>query len=141
MLGTIVVAAVLWFGIALALAPVPKLAVGTCVNGIHEGAQLSADSYRPVSCSVAHDNEVIGVVQYTGNGGYPGQAALVSFAEQPCLAAFASYVGIDFQSSVLTMIAVTPSDVTWAKGDRQIGCVAIGPEGSPMTSSVKGSAR
>ena len=64
----------------------------------------------------------------------------MSFAEQPCLAAFATYVGIDFQSSALTMIAVTPSDVTWAKGDRQIACVAIGPGGLPMTNTVKGSA-
>lgn len=139
MVGTIALAAVVWFGIAFALAPLPKLAVGTCVNGIHEGAQLSADNYRTVSCAAQHDNEIVGVVQYTGDGAYPGQAALVSFAEQPCVAAFATYVGIDFQQSVLTMIAVTPSEASWTKGDRQISCVAIGPGGLPMTSSVRNS--
>jgi Septum formation len=139
MIGTIVVAAAVWFGIAFTLAPVPKLALGTCVNGIREGAQLSPNSYKPVSCSAEHDNEIVGVVQYTGDGAYPGQTALVTFAQEPCVAAFATYVGIDFQSSVLDMIAVTPSDVTWGKGDRQIACVVIGPSGLPMTSSVRGS--
>lgn len=140
MLGTIAVAAAVWFGFAFALTPLPKLALGTCVNGISEGANLTAASYNAVDCSKQHDNEIVGVVTYTAGSSYPGEAALLTFAQQACPPAFETYVGIPFEESVLDMLPVVPNDLRWAKGDHEVSCVAIGPGGSPMTSSVKGSA-
>jgi hypothetical protein len=141
MLGATALGIAIYVGVAFVLAPIPSLAAGQCVNGIHEGTELSASSYRPVDCAGAHDNEVIGSVRSTTTGAYPGQQTLFDFATNPCYDAFAAYVGIDFQTSELEMIVITPSDVTWAKGDRVVACVAVAPNAGKLTGSVKGSAR
>jgi hypothetical protein len=141
MLGATALGIAIYVAVAFVLAPIPSLTAGQCVNGIHEGAELSASSYRPVDCAGAHDNEVIGIVRSTATGAYPGQQALFDFATNPCYDAFAAYVGIDFQTSELEMIVITPSDVTWAKGDRVVACVAVAPNAGKLTGSVKGSAR
>jgi hypothetical protein len=39
------------------------------------------------------------------------------------------------------MFLVTPTDLTWAKGDRGIDCVVLGPDGERLTGSVKGAKR
>ncbi len=141
MLGTTVLGAAVWFGLALAITPIPVLETGTCVNGIHIGGDLTSSSYRPVNCAPAHDNEVVGSVRYDGKGAYPGGATLLAFAQTPCANAFAAYVGIDFQLSSLEMIIVTPSDLSWVKGDRVIACVALAPDGGRLTGSIRGTAR
>jgi hypothetical protein len=65
----------------------------------------------------------------------------VSFAQTQCGGAFGTYVGVDFQSSSLEMFIAMPSDLTWAKGDRQIGCVVLAADDTMLTGSVKGTAR
>jgi len=141
MLGATVLAVAIYFGVAFTLAPIATLQTGQCLNGVGAGAEVSATSSRAVSCAQAHDNEVVGTVSYTGSDAYPGQEALVSFAQAPCSTAFAAYVGVDFQSSELDMIAVTPSDLTWVKGDRVIACVALAPNAGRLTGSIKGTGR
>ena len=139
MVGATALATAVWFAIAFTLSPVPTLATGTCTNGIREGEQ-PASAYRPVDCALSHDNEVVGTVTYPEGGAYPGQDVLFAFGQRPCSEAFASYVGIDFQSSVLNMIILTPSDLTWVKGDRAISCVALQASGK-ITGSIRGAAR
>jgi hypothetical protein len=145
-LGLTVAAVALYVGVAIAALSAPTtsvaaLQVGTCLNGIHPGAAVTADSSRPVDCATTHDDEIVGVLSYTEPGAYPGQAAVDGFANAPCVAAFGSYVGIDFALSTLDMMTVTPSELTWARGDRQISCVAIARDGSQLTGTVKGSRR
>ena len=65
----------------------------------------------------------------------------MEFAQDPCLDAFAEYVGIDFQTSSLDMILVTPTDLTWLKGDREIECVVLTTDAGKLTGSVRGFAR
>jgi hypothetical protein len=138
----VTVAAVgLYVATALAIAPIPRLLVGSCVNGIGGQANLSPNSYRAVDCGFPHDNEVIGETSFTGSGGFPGNDALGDFAQVPCLDAFRSYVGVDFDTSSLDMIVIVPTDVSWLKGDRVISCVALTRDGSRLTGSLKGSAR
>lgn len=142
MLGATVLAVAIYFGVAFTLAPVAKLETGQCLNGVREGVgDLSATAARGVSCAEAHDNEVVGTVSYPNSGAYPGQQVLVDFAAPGCYSAFATYVGVDFQTSELDMIAVTPSDLTWVKGDRVIACVALAPGGGKLTGSIKGTGR
>ena len=140
LIGVTVAAVGLYVATALAIAPIPKLLVGSCVNGIGDQANLSPSSYRAVDCDAAHDNEVVGETTYTGSGGFPGNDALGNFARVPCLEAFRSYVGVDFETSSLDMIFIVPTDVSWLKGDRLISCVALSKDGK-LTGSVKGSAR
>jgi hypothetical protein len=143
MLGLTVVAVVVYIAVVIALTvtitSVETLKAGTCLNGIHPGATVTANVTKPVDCGTTHDDEIVGVVSYTGAGAYPGQAAVESFAEAPCVSAFGTYVGIDFASSNLDMMTITPSELTWARGDRQISCVAITRDGNQLIGSVKGS--
>ena len=145
-LGTTVVAVVVYVAVAVAAVAVPTtsvaaLQVGTCLDGVHPGVAVTADVTRPVDCATTHDNEIVGVVSDTLPGAYPGQAAVDAFANAPCEAAFGAYVGVDFDSSTLDLITLTPSELSWARGDRQISCVAITRDGSRLTGSVRGSGR
>jgi Septum formation len=141
MLGVTVAALGLTLGIAVAIAPLPVLATGSCLNGIGDGTVVDAVSARAVDCNAAHDNEVVGSVRYAETGAFPGQSTLAAYAESGCIEAFAGYVGISFEASTLQMILVTPTDLTWAKGDRGIDCVVVGADGERLTGSVKGAKR
>lgn len=136
----LVVRAALWFGAASAIAPVASLTTGACVNGIRDGATVTATSARAVDCAAPHDNEVVGTSPYSPDGSYPGAATLSAFGQRPCLEAFRAYIGIDYETSALEMILVTPSGVTWAKGDRTIACVVGAAGGGRLTGSVRGTA-
>lgn len=126
---------------SIALAPIPKFDTGSCVNGIHDGSNVLARGTRPADCKNPHDGEVVGTVDYAVQAAFPGDDALLALAQEPCLAAFASYVGIDYTSSSLEMGVVTPDDISWLKGDRQGVCVVSLPGGGgKLTGSVKGSA-
>lgn len=141
MLGMTALGAAVAIGIVFAITPIPTLAAGSCLSGVHQGAAITAGSTKPIDCSVVHENEVVGAFEYAGGGGYPGQSVLLAYAQAPCLQAFADYVGIDFQASSLDMIAVTPSDLSWIKGDRTISCVAVDPKGGTLTGSIRDSGR
>jgi hypothetical protein len=141
MLAVTALAIGLYFGTIVAIAPVPSLTAGTCVNGIHEGATVTAATTRAVSCASAHENEVIGNLTHPGSGSYPGMTVLLDYGQNPCLDAFRAYVGVDFEVSSLMMIEVVPTDVTWLKGDRLISCVVLPSDGTKLTGSVKGTAR
>ena len=141
MVGATILGAAVWFGIAFVASPIPTLTTGDCLNGIRAGAELTASAYRPVSCATSHDNEVFGSFESSATGPFPGGDALLDAAQAPCAAMFGSYVGIDFQASTLEAIIITPSDVTWVKGDRTIACVAIAPNGGKLTGSIRGTAR
>jgi hypothetical protein len=141
MLGTTVAVVGLYLATLVAIAPVPRLEVGTCVNGVTDGTDITLDSSHAVNCNSAHDHEVVGETRYRGNGPFPGNEALGSFAQTPCIAAFRSYVGIDFGASTLDMALILPTDLTWAKGDRLISCVVVSRDGTPLTGSVRGTAR
>jgi Septum formation len=141
MLGVTVVAAALWVILVIAIrgtvAPVQALGVGMCTNGVAVGKTIT--SLDSVPCTSPHDNEVVGSSTYTGSEVYPGQAALETFAATPCITAFNSYVGGDFQTSSLDMLPILPTEDTWAKGDRAITCVVLTKDQSKLNRSVKSS--
>lgn len=138
-LGVTALGVAVWFGIAYAIAPVASFEAGTCVNGISPGAQITPSATKPVDCATAHDGEVVGTIQYPHEGAYPGEAALLDYAQAPCVEAFGTYVGSTFEASELDMIASYPTDLSWGKGDRQLACIAGKTDGSSLTGSVKGS--
>lgn len=138
MLVVVAVAAVVWLGVAIAIVPLPKVAVGMCMNGIDEGVAVTAPTTRPVDCGTPHDNEVVGVVVLDGSGSFPGDAAAEATAQRECVRLFADYVGIAFDASVLEMLPLVPTELSWAKGDRQVSCIVLTVDGSRLTGSVKG---
>lgn len=141
MLVVAAVAVVAWLGVAVAIAPLPKVAVGTCMNGINEGVAVTTSSTRPVDCGTPHDNEVVGVVALDDSGAFPGDATIEATAQRECVRLFADYVGIAFDASVLEMLPLVPTELSWSKGDRQISCIVLTVDGSRLTGSVKGAGR
>src|SRR5204863_5429778 len=104
MLGVTAAALGLTLGFLVAIAPVPVLATGSCLNGIRVGTAVDADVARSVDCNAAHDNEVVGSVRYDEAGAFPGESTLAAYAESGCIEGFAAYVGVSFDASTLQMI-------------------------------------
>jgi hypothetical protein len=119
--------------------PRQHVAPGDGDAGCSPACTARASSRRPGPEHAAR-NEIVGSPP-TPEGAYPGQAAVDAFASAPCETAFGAYVGIDFETSTLDLITLTPSELSWARGDRQISCVAIARDGRQLTGSVKGSRR
>ena len=134
-----------YFAVAFAIAPLPNLATGDCLNAryraVQPGGTIDPRNLRPVGCATPHEDEVVGTMTYTEAGGFPGMPGFEAFAQAPCLAAFESYVGISFDVSVLDMFILTPTDQTWLKGHRDIACIVMTVDGSQLTGTVRGTAR
>jgi len=142
MVGVTLIAGALFFGAAVSIATMPELKTGTCLNDVHQdGDTLTVDTSSGVKCSGTHDGEVVGTLVHPGNGPFPGVPSLVTFGQTPCLDAFRSYVGVDFETSSLDMIVVVPTEITWAKGDRSIACLVITADGSRINGTVRGTQR
>jgi hypothetical protein len=125
----------------VAIAPIPKATVGSCVTGSKPGDPNTIDWTTTVDCTKEHDGEVVGVVEYTdGSSGYPGDARLTEFSESACRPPFRDYVGVAFDDSELDMFYFVPAEIGWLKGDRSVVCVAVG-SGKRLTGSVRGSRR
>jgi hypothetical protein len=147
MLGVAVVAAVAWFGVAsfigTRIGEIPQVATGECLRDVGPNQQLTVDNARPVDCAGEHDGEVVGTTDVDGAAGiaFPGQDAIEAAATADCLPLFASYVGVSFDTSRLDMYYIGPTPETWARDDRTIACIAIGPGATSLTGSVRGTAQ
>ena len=47
---------------------------------------------------------------------------MLTYADDACRTPFEEFVGTDYQSSIWYITSVTPSEETWAEGDREIIC-------------------
>ena len=114
-----------------------KIKVGDCTN-----AELKEQttSVNLVPCSDPHTHEAYFAVEHE-DGAYPGSTALETFAEQQCVGAFPSYVGVELSESRYYFTYLYPSVSTWNdKQDRQVVCFVVSRD-APVTGSVKGSAQ
>jgi MFS family permease len=113
-----------------------RLAVGQCVRGDLEYADVSA-----ISCRAVHDGEVYAVLGHEAGPGepYPGEEALTSYGDDRCTQPFQEYVGLEFEQSEFGAIALWPTEDSWSAGMRQIVCFATSPEGDRLIRSVRGS--
>ena len=90
-------------------------------------------------CSEPHDAEVIGTSTVTADE-LPDQASLDAQARQDCLAAFADYIGRSYEDSDLELRWWVPTQESWDQADdRSITCLALTPDGSDLTESVRDS--
>lgn len=118
------------------------LEVGVCYDPIVDPDDGSLLAAIILPCAEPHIAEVFGVAALAGapTAPYPGIDDIEAEAEDLCDAAFEEYVGIDFDRSRLGYIYYTPTEGTWAAGDREVLCV-IDDDGDAMTGSVKGTRR
>jgi hypothetical protein len=124
------------------------LAVGDCFDAPSmalasgsPGGEIEDVQHHP--CSEPHVYETFAVFRHPAVNGdpYPGSETLFSYAETNCLPPFATYVGVDFQESVLSVGYIVPQEAGWLSGERTISCFLGSSDDSPVTGSLKGANR
>lgn len=118
---------------------VQDLRVGDCFNLKDEAAD-SVEDVAAKPCTESHKYELYHVAAM-GEGDYPADDELSGFAEQECVAAFTSYVGLGYDTSVLEVVYFTPTSDAWDSGDRSVQCAAYDPSNAAVVGSLQGAAR
>lgn len=112
-----------------------QIRVGDCFNA---GDDDTLETVDAVPCAEPHEFEAYAKFELP-NGEYPGPEALQSQVEAGCVAPFASYVGVAYQSSSLYYFAIQPSADTWEdQDDREVLCSVTTEDGSARTGSAAG---
>lgn len=125
-------------------APVLDLAEkgeGTCLVAAADlGPEVT--NIPTIDCSKEHTHELYAVVPYDEDDVFPGLAALDTFAERVCIAAFEPYVGVSAFDSTLSFSWLVPTLASWNNDDdRDILCVVGLFDGNTLTGSVRDSKR
>jgi hypothetical protein len=122
---------------------VMDLQVGDCFD-LPAGTEsdIEIDEVEAVPCADSHENEVYVVTNYTGSESYPGEGAIWDFADQFCLTAFETFVGMSYEDSLLDFGYFYPSREGWEEeDDRGVTCVVYDYNGGMLTGSMRGAAR
>ncbi len=118
--------------------PYTSLRVGDCFDLIDPAAQ-NVELVRAAPCADEHVFEVFFVGDMP-DGAFPGDEAVLAFANDNCLPAFEDYVGAPFEQSVWYASPVIPNEESWAEGARTVTCQLHNQEGTPVTGSARNSA-
>lgn len=120
------------------------LEAGDCFNFVQEQTETGlVENIEIVSCGQPHENELYFTVDYPAGSGepFPGEDAIDEFAGEQCLSAFADFVGIDFNESVLNVRYFQPIPDSWDdRDDREIACFLF-EEGVTLDESMQGAER
>lgn len=112
------------------------LQLGDCFNDPGSG---EVESVIVVPCAESHDFEVYHVFTMD-DGPYPGTDVIQAEWIDGCLGEFEPFVGISFDSSILDISAIFPTQQSWEElGDRVILCSVTAVDGAPRTGSARGS--
>ena len=112
--------------------PFTAVQAGDCFD------EVDGDSVEIVDCESTHGYEVFASL-LVADGDYD-RTAIGAEAKARCLASFGTFVGIEYDASVLALRYVAPSRDTWDQGDREVLCLVFDPEG-PTEGSLAGAAR
>lgn len=105
--------------------PVEDLEVGDCF--LDPGSTEAAfEAVRVVPCSMLHDNEVFHRFDLP-DGNFPAGEQLETMAHNGCVDAFEGYVGEAYDESPFEIETLTPTEESWAAGDREVICTAYEP--------------
>jgi hypothetical protein len=118
---------------------VADLRAGDCFSLKEEDAQEvgEVDAKR---CDETHKYEMFHVADMP-DGEYPSDSHMEGFAGQECFPAFAAYVGLAYEDSVLAFIYFTPTGDAWDDGDHSVQCAVYDPGDEQLTASVRDAAR
>lgn len=112
------------------------LKVGDCMPESPDGIISDMDV---VPCSEPHDEEVYW--EFTlPDGDFPTDEAISAAIEAECVPAFNTFVGLNYEDSVLDFYTIEPTEETWTQADdRVVQCVIY--DTVEVTGSLKGAAR
>ena len=119
-----------------------RIEEGDCLNLPTESLVQSVEG---VPCGGSHDAEVYSLFDMASKtSAYPGESAVVTAAEDGCLARFHAFVGVAYEQSELGIYYLHPTEETWEDDevkDREIVCMVTAYDGSKLTGSMRGSGR
>jgi Domain of unknown function (DUF4190)/Septum formation len=110
------------------------LQAGDCVNNLKDTTSLL--SLPAVPCSQPHEGEVFAVFDLPA-GPYPGADAVNKQASTQCSDRITAYSPTAGTDGTYDLFLVYPRQQDWARGDREIACVAAATAGT-TTGSIKG---
>lgn len=113
------------------------IAVGDCLNDGNLEGEVS--TVPTIACSEPHDSEAYASI-IIDDGPYPGEDAIFDQADTECIAAFNTFVGVNYEESVLNFSYYFPTPGSWDNGDREILCL-IYEDGTKTVGSLAGAAR
>lgn len=117
---------------------VTDIRYGDCLQNLGSNStNFVSEDIPVVPCSEPHVFEVFGVTNSTA--ATFNATAIDTETNQYCLAAFLSYVGIDFDNSTLGVTTLFPTQSSWDQGDREITCLLKNATETTVTGSYKGS--
>jgi hypothetical protein len=119
------------------------LQVGDCFDAAFDPNEYTEISeVRAVPCAEPHVYEMYSVAEYPQGEAPSGpEEDYTPWETENCLGTFASYVGIDYDSSVYYISALVPTDESWSQGDNTLMCFLHNDEETAVTGSARGAAR
>ena len=91
-----------------------------------------------VPCTEPHKYEVFGEKVVSDLEAF-SRVAVISEAEEFCLSAFQSYIGIAYKDSLFEFTYLFPSANTWSNGDKEITCLVESGSNQMLNVSVHNS--
>ncbi len=115
-----------------------QIEVGDCFDSVDVDSEVF-ESLPVVPCADPHDSEVYLAFDLTGDV-YPGQPAIEAEYQRCIGEEFTAFVGMAYETSVYEVLPFSPTEQSWAAGDREILCSLSDP-GGPITGSAAGTNR
>lgn len=110
--------------------------VGDCFDDSSDFEEEVSD-LPGVPCSQPHDYETYAVFDVSITS-YPSEEDMIELAYDSCLERFDSFVGTDYDSSILEIITLYPTDLSWQQNDREIVCALYDMNEEKLVGSTKG---
>jgi hypothetical protein len=101
---------------------------------------VEIDDVRLVPCDEPHDLEAFHDFDLP-DGDLPSEEALDEAIEEACVPAFEEFVGRGYEDSELDLAFLTPTEDSWAEGDRRVLCSIYAMDMTKLRGSVEGSGR
>lgn len=98
--------------------------------------ETMVESLNALPCDQPHDGQIYAEQTLTE---LPEQTELDAMAQEFCLTEFEPFVGTAYESSVLEVTFLYPTEQSWQQGDDALQCVAQHPS-EMVTQSFEGSA-
>jgi hypothetical protein len=119
--------------------PVTDMSVGECFDVADPDSEF-IDDVTTRECTEPHQFEMFFVGDLP-DGPFPTDNEVLVWLEANCIPAFSEYVGIDYQTSVLAALPITPTEEGWNDGDHSVQCAMHDPSNPQLTQSQKDAAR
>jgi hypothetical protein len=122
-----------------------RIQVGDCFNG---QLPTAVDSIDAVPCDQPHDQEAYAVFDLEIDGQaagpdvpYPGDDQVQLVAQRDCIVQFTGYVGSAYETSILEVGLLLPTQETWEQiDDREVVCTVHRADGGQLEATAQGTA-